>query len=293
MALALTRFEALVGFVSPSELAAAFQRVPELATACGPEAAAAVAAAASAAPGSDAAVAALRSAFGALMSLDSAAAAAAVSLAAARLRGGSGSPGGSAPPKDARDALLLRLHEQYPGDVGVLAASMLNYVTLAPGEGVALAANEPHAYLSGECVECMATSDNVVRAGLTPKLRDVPTLAAMLTYSQGKPRVLAGEPAGVDGDVAWVRAYAPGFDEFELDAVALPEGRTCALRPSAGAAVLLVTGGGGEAAVEGAAKESMAPGHAWLLPPGAKLKLHAHQGELRAFRARVADKALA
>ena len=292
MALALTPFEALVGFVSPSELAAAFQRVPELATACGPAAAAAVAAAASAAPGSDAAVAALRSAFGALMSLDAAAAAAAVSLAAARLRGGSGSPGGAAPP-DARDALLLRLHEQYPGDVGVLAASMLNYVTLAPGQGVALAANEPHAYLSGECVECMATSDNVVRAGLTPKLRDVPTLAAMLTYAQGAPRVLAGEPAGLDGDAAWVRAYAPGFDEFELDAVALPEGRACALRPSAGAAVLLVTAGGGEAAVEGAKEQTLAPGQAWLLPPGAKLKLHAHQGELRAFRARVADKALA
>ena len=34
-----------------------------------------------------------------------------------------------------------------------------------------LAANVPHAYLSGEAVECMATSDNVIRAGLTPKLR--------------------------------------------------------------------------------------------------------------------------
>lgn len=29
----------------------------------------------------------------------------------------------------------------------------------------------PHAYISGQIVECMATSDNVVRAGLTPKLR--------------------------------------------------------------------------------------------------------------------------
>ncbi len=34
-----------------------------------------------------------------------------------------------------------------------------------------LAANVPHAYIAGEAVECMATSDNVVRAGLTPKLR--------------------------------------------------------------------------------------------------------------------------
>jgi len=48
-----------------------------------------------------------------------------------------------------------------------------------------LAANEPHAYLKGDCVECMATSDNVVRAGLTPKLKDSDTLIKMLTYNLG------------------------------------------------------------------------------------------------------------
>lgn len=34
-----------------------------------------------------------------------------------------------------------------------------------------------------DCVECMACSDNVVRAGLTPKLKDVDTLCEMLDYS--------------------------------------------------------------------------------------------------------------
>ena len=38
-------------------------------------------------------------------------------------------------------------------------------------QAIYLPANEPHAYVSGELVECMATSDNVIRAGLTPKLR--------------------------------------------------------------------------------------------------------------------------
>ncbi|UYV72872.1 MPI [Cordylochernes scorpioides] len=33
-----------------------------------------------------------------------------------------------------------------------------------------------------DCVECMACSDNVVRAGLTPKHIDVPTLCGMLSY---------------------------------------------------------------------------------------------------------------
>lgn len=83
-----------------------------------------------------------------------------------------------------KEQLALRLEEQYPADVGVLSSFFLNYVNLEPGEALYLDANEPHAYISGECIECMATSDNVVRAGLTPKLRDVQTLCSMLTYKQ-------------------------------------------------------------------------------------------------------------
>jgi mannose-6-phosphate isomerase class I len=83
-----------------------------------------------------------------------------------------------------KEQLLLSLERQYQDDVGVLAALFFNYVKLSPGEALYIGANEPHAYLSGECIECMATSDNVVRAGLTPKYRDVQTLCSMLTYKQ-------------------------------------------------------------------------------------------------------------
>lgn len=73
-----------------------------------------------------------------------------------------------------------------PQDVGVLAAYFLNLVTLAPGQAMYLPANEPHAYVSGELVEAMAASDNVIRAGLTPKLRDTSVLCSSLTYSQAR-----------------------------------------------------------------------------------------------------------
>lgn len=64
------------------------------------------------------------------------------------------------------EALLLRLNTQYPGgDVGCFCIFFLNVVNLVPGEALFLGPNEPHAYLFGDCVECMATSDNVVRAG--------------------------------------------------------------------------------------------------------------------------------
>lgn len=80
------------------------------------------------------------------------------------------------------EALVLRLHDEYQDDIGCFCPYILNYLTLQPGEAMFLGANEPHAYLSGDCIECMACSDNVVRAGLTPKFIDKDTLYQMLTY---------------------------------------------------------------------------------------------------------------
>lgn len=37
-------------------------------------------------------------------------------------------------------------------------------------------------FLYVDCIECMACSDNTIRAGLTPKFKDVSRLVEMLTY---------------------------------------------------------------------------------------------------------------
>lgn len=85
--------------------------------------------------------------------------------------------------RTAEDNWVLSLRANYPtGDVGLFSFYMLNRLELTPGEGIFLEANTPHAYLSGDMVECMANSDNVVRAGLTPKFKDIPTLLEMLEY---------------------------------------------------------------------------------------------------------------
>lgn len=73
------------------------------------------------------------------------------------------------------------------------SVTCLVQVSMGPGNAIYLAANEPHAYLSGELVEVMATSDNVIRAGLTPKFRDTAVLCDSLTYNTGLPDVLTGE----------------------------------------------------------------------------------------------------
>lgn len=80
------------------------------------------------------------------------------------------------------DELMCRLSTDFPGDVGVLCPLLLNCVRLSPGHSFFCGPNEPHAYISGDCIECMAPSDNVVRSGLTPKFKDVDVLCDMLTY---------------------------------------------------------------------------------------------------------------
>ncbi len=64
---------------------------------------------------------------------------------------------------------LLELNREYPGDMGILSPLFLNLVVLSPGEAIYVPAGEPHAYLSGVGMEIMASSDNVLRGGLTPK----------------------------------------------------------------------------------------------------------------------------
>lgn len=104
----------------------------------------------------------------------------------------------------------------YPGDVGLFAVFLLNVIRLQPGEAIFLAQNEPHAYLFGDCVECMATSDNVVRAGLTPKFKDVDTLVRMLTYRAGAPKIYRGEALQGEATQRCV-LYAPPVSEFVIE----------------------------------------------------------------------------
>jgi mannose-6-phosphate isomerase len=78
------------------------------------------------------------------------------------------------------------LAETYPGDAGVVISLLCNHLKLAPGEGVFLPAGNLHAYLSGAGVEVMASSDNVLRGGLTGKHVDLAALIEVLDFTDGK-----------------------------------------------------------------------------------------------------------
>ncbi len=79
-------------------------------------------------------------------------------------------------------ALITELEKQYPNDVGLFAPLMLNVITLQPGEAMYLDAQTPHAYLHGTGLEIMANSDNVLRAGLTPKHINVEELVSCTQF---------------------------------------------------------------------------------------------------------------
>ena len=111
---------------------------------------------------------------------------------------------------------VLELGEYYPGDAGVLAALLLNRVTLQPGEALYLDAGNLHAYLRGTAVEIMANSDNVLRGGLTPKHVDVPELLRVLDFEPLASPILESE-TGDDGTVL----YPTPAPEFALIAIGL------------------------------------------------------------------------
>lgn len=46
-------------------------------------------------------------------------------------------------------SLFLRLHSEFPGDVGCFCIYFLNILDMEPGQAIFLEANLPHAYLKG------------------------------------------------------------------------------------------------------------------------------------------------
>lgn len=91
----------------------------------------------------------------------------------------------------ARNQLFLRLEEHFPNDQGlVIATLLLEHIRLGASEALFLPAGVIHAYLKGLAVEVMASSDNVLRGGLTPKRIDEKELMEVLDFSsEFEPRV--------------------------------------------------------------------------------------------------------
>lgn len=90
--------------------------------------------------------------------------------------------------------LVAHVAAKYPGDRGLLVAFVMNLVELAPGESAYTPDGQVHAYISGTAIELMNPSDNVMRAGLTPKHIDTDELIKILALKQDKPEIQTPTP---------------------------------------------------------------------------------------------------
>jgi mannose-6-phosphate isomerase len=152
-----------------------------------------------------------------------------------------------------------RLAESYPGDPGVVISLMCNHLKLAPGEGVYLPAGNLHAYLCGAGIEVMASSDNVLRGGLTGKHVDLAALIEVLDFTDGQVPVITPVlgPGGL--------RYPVPVEDFDLTRVQLDEnGGPITTR---GPQVLLCTEGTAVLASAGA-ELTLAKGQSAFVPAG-------------------------
>lgn len=121
-------------------------------------------------------------------------------------------------PKDKNhpDYWAKKAFEDYGFDKGIFSIYFYNLVYLSPGQGIYQEAGIPHAYLEGQNVEIMANSDNVFRAGLTPKHMDIPALLKHLVFESVSPKII--EPKSItDQEIVY---YSPAT-EFELHLINL------------------------------------------------------------------------
>jgi mannose-6-phosphate isomerase len=151
---------------------------------------------------------------------------------------------------------VRKLAALYPGDPTGIVPLLLNCVTLAAGEALFIPARTFHAYLGGVGIELMAESDNVLRAGLTPKLVDPAEVARVANFEPAEPRLLAGGP-GPEG-AGWTRFHAPGCG-FGLSAGTVAPGNPAVVEGPGPRLVgcldgaIRLAGASGELALEGLA----------------------------------------
>jgi mannose-6-phosphate isomerase len=238
LAIAITNFQGLCGFRSPESIVQHLEKYPEFKTIIGDEAATAL----REVHDDEGARLALRAMLFAVLTCPEERSCKALDALRARL--------GAQSTPDALEQCILTVAADFPGDVGAVAPLFLHLVDLKPGEAFFMAANEPHAYLKGDILECMACSDNVVRAGLTPKLVDVPVLVEMLTYEYSFPKIM--RPS-----LGASTMYRPPVKDFEVEVVVVEAGEAWSAPGSPSPQIVLV--------VEGTA-DDIEPGACYFVP---------------------------
>lgn len=159
--------------------------------------------------------------------------------------------------------LIIELDEHFPANPGILAACLMNHLTLRPGQSVAVPPGTMHAYVHGTGVEVLANSDNVIRGGLTNKHIAEDELVGVVDFGELDPVVHDGVEVSPG-----VWTYPSDCPEFAVWRLECRRDRATPVPAGSVLRIALVTSG--EAAMsDGAATLALEHGQAVLLPPSA------------------------
>lgn len=136
-------------------------------------------------------------------------------------------------------------------DRGIFSIYLFNLVHLKKGEGVFQDAGVPHAYLEGQNVEIMASSDNVLRGGLTNKHIDVKEVLKHVKCEPTHVKILSGEQVSSDPPSsrqgsglrrAMEKIYKTAAPDFQLSVFELKAGDSVSFLPVTAEIILLTEG---------------------------------------------------
>lgn len=186
--------------------------------------------------------------------------------------------------------MIPRLAEQYDkADNGTLVALVtMNYLQLKAGDSIYIPADGIHAYLSGDIIECMARSNNVLNTGFCPRAdrNNIDMFCSSLTFTphDAKEAILPAKP--FDGSKnGKTQLYAPPLSEFSMLATTMGDGDSETIRSLGGPSVMIVTEG--EGTMKGNGKEyKLSAGYIFFVAPGVELEFKATK-QLKAFTAFV------
>ena len=185
--------------------------------------------------------------------------------------------------------LLIRLNKQFPNDVGLFCGGlMLNHCFLKAGQAIFLKAKDPHAYIAGDIIECMAASDNVVRAGFTPKFKDVKNLVSMLTYTYDpvEKQIMKSEEFSRSSGAVESILYNPPIDEFAIVGTTFKqEIGTRKFKGLDGPSIIITTRGNGHIIGDDGINMKCEPGFVFFVASHTTVELKADDKEFTTYRA--------
>ncbi|CAG8417361.1 unnamed protein product [Penicillium salamii] len=180
-------------------------------------------------------------------------------------------------------SLLDRLSKQYStfDNGNLVAALLMNYLVLEPGEAVCVPADGIHAWLSGDILECMARSDNVLNTGFCPRADrdDIELFTQSLTFKPHDPEesILQSRKSSI-GVKGRSIEFAPPFSEFNVLAVALSPTEVEKHSVLGSPGILVVTQGSGKMTVGDGTVHEIGLGSVYFTAKDAELEFSTKTG---------------